>query len=282
MRRYIPFLIILAILALILGYFYFKQVPQERTALLLYGNVDVRQVELGFRVDGRIEKMFFEEGEFVQAGAQMATLNNQPYEDLLKQAQASIEVNRASLLNAQRLLKRRKDLTGEGGVSQEDLDNALTTLDTQTATLLSSKAALGVATTNLNDTQLYAPNDGTILTRIREPGAVVHKADPIYTLSLTNPIWVRAYVVEPDLGLIYPDMPAEIFTDTPGSAVYQGHIGFISPVSEFTPKFVETTQLRTDLVYRLRVIVDNPDNGLRQGMPVTVRLPLSGLKEKRI
>ena len=49
-------------------------------------------------------------------------------------------------------------------------------------------------------------------------------------------------------------------------------IGFISPSAEFTPKTVETRELCTDLVYRLRVVVDNPDGGLRQGMPVTVTL----------
>ncbi|MBA2726866.1 MAG: efflux RND transporter periplasmic adaptor subunit, partial [Parachlamydiaceae bacterium] len=272
MRRFIPFLIIFAVLAGLLGYFNFSRAPKERNELLLYGNVDVRQVELGFRVNGRLEKMFFEEGEFVAAGKHMASLNIDPYKDLQRQAEASLALNKASLQNAERLLKRRRELTRDGGVSQEDLDNALTTLETQNASVLSAIAALGVTKTNLEDTRLFAPNDGTILTRIREPGAVVEKGNPVYTLSLTDPIWVRAYVTEPDLGLIYPDMPAEIFTDTPGAPTYHGHIGFISPVSEFTPKFVETTQLRTDLVYRLRIIVDNPDNRLKQGMPVTVRL----------
>jgi HlyD family secretion protein len=69
-------------------------------------------------------------------------------------------------------------------------------------------------------------------------------------------------------------MPAEIYTDTPGGKIYIGYVGFISPVSEFTPKTVETTQLRTDLVYRIRVYAENPDLGLRQGMPVTLKLAL--------
>jgi len=55
--------------------------------------------------------------------------------------------------------------------------------------------------------------------------------------------------------------------------IYRGKIGFISPVAEFTPKSVETPELRTDLVYRLRIIIDEPGQGLRQGMPVTVHLP---------
>jgi HlyD family secretion protein len=103
---------------------------------------------------------------------------------------------------------------------------------------------------------------------------VVNFGDPVYTLSILSPVWVRAYVSEPELGLIYPGMAAEVYTDTHGGPVYTGHIGFISPVAEFTPKTVETTKLRTDLVYRLRVYADNPDQGLRQGMPVTVKLKL--------
>ena len=98
--------------------------------------------------------------------------------------------------------------------------------------------------------------------------------NPFNTLSLISPIWIRAYVNEAQLGDIYPNMPADIYTDRRDGKVYHGHIGFISPVAEFTPKTVETTNLRTDLVYRLRIIADNPDEGLRQGMPVTVKLPL--------
>ncbi len=140
------------------------------------------------------------------------------------------------------------------------------------ANLAQAKAALGVAITNLKDTKVFAPHEGTILTRIREPGSIVNVGDPIYTLTLTDPVWIRAFVSEPQLGLIYPGMKAEVYTDS--KQTYTGHIGFISPVAEFTPKTVETTELRTDLVYRLRIIADNPDKYLKQGMPVTVKLKI--------
>ncbi len=284
MKRLFLFLVLLLIVAAIISHFnppwfskYYSQwfsKPEEPNVLILYGNVDIRQVDLGFRVSGRVDSMPFQEGDFVPAGKLMATLDKQPYRDQAKEAAARVQSVKASLNNAIRLLNRRKFLLGTGGISQQDIDDALASQDVFYANLDEAQAALGVAQTNLNDTELYAPADGTILTRIREPGAVVREADPIYTLSLISPIWVRAYVSEPQLGLIYPDMPAEVYTDTPGGKVYQGHIGFISPVAEFTPKTVETTQLRTDLVYRLRVIVDNPNNELKQGMPVTVKLHL--------
>lgn len=102
----------------------------------------------------------------------------------------------------------------------------------------------------------------------------------MFTLTLTTPVWVRTYVNEPDLGFVQPGMAAAVTTDSAPGRPYRGHVGFISPTAEFTPKAVETRELRTDLVYRLRVIVDNPDGGLRQGMPVTVRLALPGPRPK--
>src|SRR3546814_21050985 len=68
-------------------------------------------------------------------------------------------------------------------------------------------------------------------------------------------------------------MEVEVVSDSAPDRPYRGRIGFISPVAEFTPKTVETPELRADLVYRLRVIIGEADAGLRQGLPVTVRLP---------
>lgn len=85
---------------------------------------------------------------------------------------------------------------------------------------------------------------------------------------------MRAYVAEPDLGRIAPGMTVLVTTDG-NPKVYRGVIGFISPTAEFTPKTVQTEQLRVDLVYRLRINVTDPDDRLRQGQPVTVRLELS-------
>lgn len=274
MRRLIIFIILIALIGLGIFYYQKSHSPKEKDFIVLYGNVDVRQVDLGFRVEGRVKKMFFEEGDLVLQGKRMAVLDKQPYLDQMRQATANMESIKYSLTNAEKNLKRRSELIEDGSVSREDYENSLSSKDVYAANLKGAEAALGIALTNLRDTEILAPADGTVLTRIREPGTVVRVSDPIYTLSLLNPVWIRAFIAEPDLGLIYPGMPAEVYTDTPKGNIYKGHIGFISPVAEFTPKSVETTQLRTDLVYRLRIIADNPDKGLRQGMPVTVKLKL--------
>ncbi len=262
-------IIVLIIVLVITGYYFFRKKPNPNE-LNLYGNVDVRQVEIGFRVAGRVATLCFEEGDCVEKGSLLATLDHSPYDSQITEAHARVELTEASLENAEILLNRRLQLIDIGGVSQEDVDNAKANRDELQANLYAARAAEAVALDNMNYTEVYAPTDGTILTRIREPGTVVNPGDPICTLSILSPVWIRAFVDEPHLGTIYYGMPAEILTDNGKS--YEGKIGFISPIAEFTPKTVETAQLRTDLVYRLRIYVDNPDHFLKQGMPVTVKL----------
>ena len=93
----------------------------------------------------------------------------------------------------------------------------------------------------------------------------------VLTLSLTRPVWVRAYVDEKNLSQAQPGREILLYTDGRPDKPYHGKIGFVSPTAEFTPKTVETPDLRTDLVYRLRIIVTDADDSLRQGMPVTLR-----------
>lgn len=270
-KAFILICLVLILIAAILIYRYWQK-REEGSPLLLYGNVDVRQVDIGFRIAGQVEELYFEEGEFVKKGKKMARLNQAPYISQYEQAVANRDAIKVSLHNAETLLKRREELIDSAGVSQEDLDNASTNRNTLKSNLAASEAAVAVAKDNLGFTEITAPNDGIILSRIREPGSVVNPTDAVYTLSLVTPIWIRAYVSEPDLGKIDYGMEAEILTDTKGAPTYRGKIGFISPVAEFTPKTVQTTQLRTDLVYRLRIYVDHPDYLLKQGMPVTVRI----------
>jgi HlyD family secretion protein len=245
---------------------------KDPNVITLFGNVDVRQVDIGFRVSGKVATLIYEEGDRVSEGSLMCTLDESPYDSQLEEALAAKEAIRVNLENAEVLLLRRLELIEIGAVSREDLDNARANRDQLIANLVQAEAAIIVARDNLEYTKAYAPTDGVILTRIREPGTVVNPANPVYTLSVTSPVWIRAFVSEPDLGRVNYGMDAEVFTDIKRGRTYSGKIGFISPVAEFTPKTVQTTELRTDLVYRLRIYVDNPDRELVQGMPVTVKL----------
>jgi len=102
---------------------------------------------------------------------------------------------------------------------------------------------------------------------------------PVYTLALTEPKWVRAYLSEPDLGRVRPGMRARVYTDSQPDRAIDGQVGYISSVAEFTPKTVQTETLRTSLVYEIRIRVDDPQDRLRLGMPATVRLDLADAAE---
>jgi HlyD family secretion protein len=140
------------------------------------------------------------------------------------------------------------------------------------AQLSQARATLESARLALRDATLLAPSDGVILTRAIEKGSMVQAGTPAFSLSLTAPVWVRAYVGEPQLGRYAPGAKVTVLTDSRPDTPYRGVVGFVSPTAEFTPKTVETTDLRTALVYRLRIVIEDPDSQLRQGMPVTVRL----------
>lgn len=269
--------IVIALFSITAIWFAFRYVEQEENQnwLTLYGNVDIRDVTLSFRVAGRILAMNVDEGAHVKKGQVLARLDKDTFKANLEMAKAQLEQAIANQKNASRSYKRRAQLVGDGAVSKALFDNAVALKDSSNAEVSVAKANLDKANISLNDTEILAPTHGTILTRIQEQGAIVNIAEPVYTLAIDNPVWVRTYVDEPFLGKIYPGQEALVYTDSNPEKPYKGHIGFISPQAEFTPKIVETTQLRTALVYRIRVVIDQPDNGLRQGMPVTVKIHLS-------
>jgi HlyD family secretion protein len=88
-----------------------------------------------------------------------------------------------------------------------------------------------------------------------------------------SPVFVRTYVSEPDLGRIRPGQEVDLRSDALDTEPLKGRVGFISTTAEFTPKTVETRELRTALVYRVRIVAEDPEGVLRQGMPMTVTVP---------
>jgi HlyD family secretion protein len=268
--KIVIFISLLLIIAIIISIFFPDFFTSQNKNLKIFGNVDVRDVSLSFRVSGRIIKMNFDEGDHVTAGTAIANLDQDTYLADLTAAEAELNKSNAALHNAKIIFNRRAKLVKSGAVSKAQFDDATANFDESKARVDDASAKLIKAKIALKDTILYAPSNGTILTRVREVGSVLAATESVYTLSVDDPVWVRTYVEEPDLGKIYPGQKAWVYTDSRPKEPYEGHVGYISPQAEFTPKNVETTQLRTDLVYLVRVVVNNPTRALKQGMPVTV------------
>ncbi|MDC9589037.1 secretion protein HlyD [Xenorhabdus sp. XENO-10] len=314
-------LALIVIIGAIVGiYYYQEQNGREQT---LYGNVDVRTVNLSFRVAGKLSALQVDEGDAITVGQTLGRLDKAPFINALNQAKAARDVAKANLAKteagyrseeiaqvraevaqkesafrfADNFLKRQQGLWQSKTISANDLENARTGRNQALATYQAAKdklrqfetgyrieeitaakaqlsqaeATVAQAELNVKDTQLTSPSAGVILTRAIEPGTMLAAGNTVFTLSLTNPVWIRAYIDEPNLNQAIAGREILIYTDGRKNQPYHGKIGFVSPTAEFTPKNVETPDLRTDLVYRLRIIVLDPDNSLKQGMPVTLR-----------
>jgi HlyD family secretion protein len=219
----------------------------------------------------------------------------------IAQAKATMEGLRAIYYNAEKNYARTLALLPQGIASVQDRDDAvaqvrsargnyqaalqvyrLAVIGPRHEDIIAARnafhaaiAAQALAARELADTRLYAPADGVVEDRILEPGDMAAPNTPVYTIALTSPMWVRAYVPEPDLGKIALGMRAVVTTDSfPGNR-YRGWVGYISPTAEFTPKTVETPVLRTQLVYQVRVYVCNRRHELHLGMPATVSIDLT-------
>jgi HlyD family secretion protein len=291
------------------------EIREVRLAFEVPGRIARLYVEEGERAAAgqlvaELEKDYFEdrvrqaEAALQAAQAELWKLRTGARPEEIEQAQANLAAAQASFDNAQTQWQRVQHLLPQKAVSQEVYDNAKAARDRAEAQLQAAQAALKLLQVGarvediaraeaqvalcqaqlaetqrrLNDAKLTAPSDGVIQTRIREVGEWVQVGEPIYTLTLTDPVWIRTYVNGLDLERIRPGMAVTVRTDT--GREYPGQIGFISPVAEFTPKTVQTREIRTNLVYRLRVIVSDPKGELRQGMPVTVLVPSEGQEEK--
>lgn len=264
-KKFIVFFIIAV--AVIFSFF---KLTYRNPNLILYGNVDIRDVTLSFAVPGRIFDLKFDEGDQIKKGDVVAILDKVSYKiDLeLKKAQLASAV--ANLEEAERSYNHQKDLLAQKIGSQKDYDDTESDFSRAKAQKDIAQASLDQANLNISDTQIIALEDGIVMTRIREKGSIVGAGSPVYNVSLQNPVWIRTYIDEPNLGNIYGGQKVLVKTDS--GKHYSGKVGFISPQAEFTPKSVETPELRTSLVYRLRIIVENPDKALKHGMPVTIKI----------
>jgi HlyD family secretion protein len=327
-RRAIRISTLIVVIGLLAGFaWWFNRPDGSPREVVLYGNLDLRQVQLSFNNSERIAAVLVQEGERVHKGQVLARLDTGRLEpqvaeaeaqtaaqrqvvqrlrsgsrpEEIAQARANVDSAKADAVNARQQYERIKsaaEISAGRAVRQQDVDSAKAALQVSEAKLAVNERALELAIIGprkediaeaearlraneaqlallqqqLVDAQLLAPMDAVVRTRILEPGDMASPQKPVFALAITDPKWVRAYVPEPNLGKIHEGMAAAVAVDSFPKRRFEGWVGFISPVAEFTPKTVQTEELRTSLVYEVRVFVKDPSDELRLGMPATVYL----------
>ncbi len=284
-KKIIIALIVLLLVGLIFLFLkLFKK--EDKTLIKTYGNIEIRTVDLSFQVSGIIEKVLVEEGDYVKKGQILAKLIDKDYVANYQKALYQEASSYAQAREDEDKYKRNLPLCKDGTISKQECDTLLNKKDLSSTTYKQNSANKDYQKNQLDYTVMYAPQDGIITTRAQEMGARVNANQVVYVMSLTKPVWVRTYIKETDLGNIKYGQKAIVLTDsidpkTGKKKEYIGTIGYISPIAEFTPKIVQTQDLRTDLVYRIRVYIYEVDEFLRQGMPVSVEIDLKDNNELR-
>ncbi|HUK02637.1 MAG TPA: efflux RND transporter periplasmic adaptor subunit [Steroidobacteraceae bacterium] len=328
--RYVRIGIIVAVVAVAgIAWWWYSSRTHASDELTLYGNIDLRQVELPFNGTERIASVDAREGDRVAEGTVLARLDTsrlapqlaqveasaaaqeQVVERLrhgsrpeeIAQARANVELAAADAQSAHARFERMQALfmsSSGRAVSRQDVDDASAAADVAAARLTVNRKALELAIAGprredvleaqarlaaqqaqvallkqqIEDASLKAPLSAVVRSRLVEPGEMASPAKPAFTLAITDPKWVRAYISEKDLGRVRAGMAATVSVDAFDGRRFEGWVGFISPAAEFTPKSVQTEELRESLVYEIRVFVKDPADELKLGMPATVHLPL--------
>lgn len=267
---------------------------REPRTLVVSGTVEIREVRLAPLAAGRLVRLAKDEGDTVRAGDTVAVLEQPGLEALIEQRRAQalaaaartaeVEAARADSQRAAEDLRRATPLRASGVVSPQQFD-ALTAAATAAAARLqvvraavressAARAALAAAVAIRDQLTLVAPADGVVLSRYAEPGEALAAGVPVLSIGLVNRPWIRAYVGERFIARIKIGQPAAVRVDGYPELRFTGRVSQIASRAEFTPRAALTERERADLVFGIKVAVDDTGGRLKAGMPVDLELTL--------
>jgi HlyD family secretion protein len=277
------------------------QCSRDAREYLGSGTLEGTEVTVSALVNGTLLALSVGEGDSVSAGSPLAridvekmVLQREQIQAQRAEAEASIDAARQRLAQADaadeeaaRRFGRIAALFEEGAVARQEYDEAETAHTVAHAEREAAEAALEAVRTQrerlasqsaLIDKQIaegdaYAPIDGIVVAKFAEQGEVVGFGSPLVTLADLSRLWVRVYVGERDLGAVGLGEDVSIRVDAYTGEVFSGRVVWISPRAEFTPKNVETRDVRAELVFAVKVEIPNPNRRLMIGMPAEVYLP---------
>jgi HlyD family secretion protein len=229
------------------------------------------------------------------------------YEDLqagsrapeIKAAEEEVADRRAALELAKPELERQQILLSKKVGTPRDVDVARANLDRAQANLKMSEERLRLAREGFRrwqteqaradvsrartvleqseavarEAEIHAPADGVILHRMAEPGLLLGAGQPAVTMAFLDRLYVRTYIPETQLGRVRIGSAAEVSVDAFKGRTFPAKVTEISPDAEFTPKPVDTSRERVNMVYAAKVDLDAGWNApLVPGQPADVRV----------
>jgi HlyD family secretion protein len=267
------------------------------------GRLEAKQVDIAAKYPGRIKTVLVDEGDTVNAGQIVATMDTEPLEAQLRQAQAQIReaednrrtalaevsVKQSEFLFSDKQYKRSKELVVRGAVSEQERDVDLAHLEVARSALIGAKAqavraqsAIDAAAAEaerlkaeIKDSVLRSPIRGRVQNRLAEPGEVLGGGGKVLALVDLSDVYMYVFLPERDAGKVALGSEARIVLDAVPEYPIRAQVSFVSPSAQFTPKTVETAEERHNLTFRVKLQLNA--NRLRQFEPfVKVGIPGMG------
>lgn len=201
---------------------------------------------------------------------EQARKDKERYDNLVEGGLVSTQAWEIAVLNydlAQARLTESKAVLAQAQSNLKKMEATQREIEVARAQVGVAQAALELTRIQLDYTSLLAPFAGIITVRQVEPGEVVSPNQEVFTLADLSMTDLKIFIPETDLGYIKPGQPVAVRVDTFPDTVYHGHVSYISPEGEFTPKIIQTHEERVKLVYLVKVAIPNPSLELKTGMP---------------
>jgi HlyD family secretion protein len=264
------------------------------------GTIEATDVLLSAPISSQILELPVSEGDSVKAGDAIARFDTegleleraataaglQELDAAQTQATAQIAQSKAVLDGAKKTYDRAVELKTKGAISaqqyddagtacsiaQKQLETAKTALEPLAAKRSTIDARIKVLDYQISQGKVISPISGTVLEKYTEIGERLVLGKPVVKLADLSSVWVKIYVGEQDLARIKLNDPARVFVDGLPGKIYEGKVTWISSQAEFTPKNVQTRDARADLVYAVKITIQNSEGIFKIGMPVDVDL----------
>jgi HlyD family secretion protein len=226
---------------------------------------------------------------------QLSDLQSGARQPEIDAAQAEVNIAQAAYDKASQDYNRMQTLYDEGAIAKEQLEQALLNreskmnqynaavarlnllisgnrpaqIDKAAAEVQKSQAVLKSTEALLDDLKIYSPLSGTVLSRNYEEGEYVTAGAPLATIADLTRLWIKVYIPTDDLPAIKLGDQVH-FTVSGDKTNYRGVVKQIASQGEYTPKTIQTQKERTNVVYAVKIEIENANGRLKPGMPADV------------
>jgi len=268
---------------LFIGFKYWKAKKSALPEGIVSGNgrLEAKLVDVAAKEPLKVKEVLVEEGALVKPGQVLARLDTVTLEAQLAQANASVAAAEERLAAARATIvkqgreidlakieeKRSQNLVAENAGSQRELDVRKTRVGTTQASLAEAQAALQTAAqeikvaqanaatiqTRIDDAILKSPVTGRVLYRLAEAGEVLSPGGKALTLVDLEDVYMEIFLPSQQAASVRIGAEGRITADFDPNRAVPGHVSFVSPEAQFTPKQVETKTERDKLMFRVKI-----------------------------